>query len=275
MSSGSPFEANLDVIERAIARVCRDSRLSGADAEDFASSARLSLLAGDCAILRKFAGRASMATYVTVVVRRLLVDARRSEGRWYASAEAQRRGEAAVQLERLVHRDRRPLAEAVMVVRETHPELSEAALEEIAAALPERAPRPVLQTLDDGGEERFAAKTVASDRIDELDVAQRSKALSDVVRAAMAVMTPADRVILRLRFREGASIADIARALGTEQRPLYRRVETLLASLRRALQAAGLDAHAAADLIGAAGEHLDFGLDGNQSGTHPSMKVDR
>lgn len=110
MSSGSPFEANLDVIERAIARVCRDSRLSGADAEDFASSARLSLLADDCAILRKFAARASMVTYLTVVVRRLLVDARRSEGRWYASAEAQRRGEAAVQLERLVSRDRRPLA---------------------------------------------------------------------------------------------------------------------------------------------------------------------
>ena len=275
MSSGSRFEANLDVIERAIARVCRDSRLSGADAEDFASSARLSLLADDCAVLRKFEGRASMATYLTVVVRRLLVDAQRSAGRWYASAEAKRRGDAAVQLERLTHRDRRSLGEAIAIVRTEHPEMTVRALEEIAASLPERAPRPTLQSIDDGTEERIAGDAVSSDRVDELDVAQRSKQMSDVIRVAMAVLPPQDRVILRLRFREGASIADIARALGTEQRPLYRRVESLLASLRRALLAAGLDARAAADLIGAPGEQLDFGLEGNQSGAHPSMQVDR
>lgn len=62
-------------------------------------------------------------------------------------------------------------------------------MEEIAAALPERTPRPVLQTLDDGGEERFAGNSVASDRVDAMDVAQRSKALSDVVRKAIAGMS--------------------------------------------------------------------------------------
>jgi RNA polymerase sigma factor (sigma-70 family) len=275
MSSGNPFEANLDVIERAMARVCRDARLSGADAEDFASSARLSLLADDCAILRKFEGRSSMATYLTLVVKRLLVDAQRREGRWFASAEAQRRGDAAVQLERLTGRDRRSLGDAIAIVRAEHPEMTVRALEQIASALPERAPKPMLQSIDESTEERFAGNAVASDRVDALDVAQRSKQLSSVLSEAMAKLTAQDRVILRLRYREGASIADIARILGTEQRPLYRRVEALLASLRRTLEAAGLDARETADLIGTAGGHLDFGLDGNRSGAHPSMQVDR
>lgn len=271
----SLFEVHLDVIERAIARVCRDARLGEADAEDFASTARLALLADDCAILRKHQGRASMATYLTVVVRRLLVDAQRNDGRWYASAEAQRRGDAAVQLERLMHRDRRSLGEAIAIVHAAHPELTVRALEELAAALPERAPRPVLQPIEDGSEARLAGSAVASDRVDALDVAQRARQMSDIVRVAMAVMPVQDRVILRLRFREGASIADIARALGVEQRPLYRRVEALLAALRRALTAAGIDAGAAGELIGSAGEQLDFDLDGNRPGAHPSMKADR
>src|SRR5215212_8145573 len=85
------FEANLAVIERAIARVCLDAKLHGVEAEDFASSARLALLLDDCAILRKFEGRSSFATYITVVIRRLLTDQQRAGGRWFPSAEAQRR----------------------------------------------------------------------------------------------------------------------------------------------------------------------------------------
>jgi hypothetical protein len=50
------------------------------------------------------------------VVRRLYVDERRAAGRWYASAEAQRRGPAAVRLDHLVMRERRPFAEAVEIV---------------------------------------------------------------------------------------------------------------------------------------------------------------
>ena len=47
MSACALFDENLDAIERAIGRVCAEVRLSGADAEDFASSSRLALLA-DC-----------------------------------------------------------------------------------------------------------------------------------------------------------------------------------------------------------------------------------
>lgn len=271
MTPDNPFEANLEAIERAIARVCREARLAHADAEDFASSARIALLADDCSILRRFEGRSSLATYVTVVVRRLLVDARRAEGRWYASAEAQRRGDAAVLLERLTRRDGRSLGDAIAAVRAVHPEISARELEQIAAALPERAVRAVIVALAEGDEERFAGIGAANDRVDALDTARRSKQMSEAALAAMASMAPQDRAILRLRFRAGASIADIARALGLEQRPLYRRMEALLASLRRAFETAGFDAGSVADLIGAPEGLLDFDLDGKRSGAHPSL----
>lgn len=268
--SSALFEENLETIERAIARVCREARLDRSHEEDFASAARLALLDDDCAILRKWEGRSSLVTYLTIVVRRLLVDQKRAEGRWYASAEAQRRGPAAVQLERLTMRDRRSFGDAAEIVRREHAEITTRELEDIAASLPPRSPRPVLLQVADGDEERLASDRTAADLVDALDVARRSKQASDAVRRAMAAMTPQDRVILRLRFSGNASLASIARAFAIEQRPLYRRVEALLASLRRALEAAGVDAASAGDLIGAPEENLNFGLQGKNDEMHPS-----
>jgi DNA-directed RNA polymerase specialized sigma24 family protein len=46
-----------------------------------------------------------------------------------------------------------------------------------------------------------------------------------------------------MRYWEGTSVADIARALGLPQKPLYRRLERALAALRAALEAAGVSRH--------------------------------
>jgi RNA polymerase sigma factor (sigma-70 family) len=272
MSSRSLFEENLDAIERAAARVCREARLDRADAEDFASSAKLALLADDCAILRKFEGRSSLPAYLTVVLRRLFVDERRAAGRWYASAEAERRGPAAVQLEQLLLRDRRSFAEAVEIVTRERPELTVRELEEIAAALPERAPRAVAVPVMEGDDERFAGSSTASDLVEALDVARRSERANDAVRIAMTMMTAEDRTILRLRYCGNASVANIARALRLEQRPLYRRMEALLEKLRRALEEVGVDAASAGDLIGTADPRLDFGLERKNGSVHPSLR---
>lgn len=260
------FESQLDAIEHAIRRVCRDARLTGADAEDFASTARLALLADDGAILRKWEGRSSFAGYITVVIRRLLIDQKRAEGRWYPASEAKRRGDAALLLDRLLHRDHRTFGDAAAIVRAQHPAVTLEELREIAAALPERAARPRLVEIDDDAEERFASSASAEERVLERDFEQRTVSTSRVISEAMAAMTPQDRVVLRLRFGRGSSIADIARALGLEQRPLYRRVEALLAQLRAALQHAGLDAAAVTELIGGAGRPLDFGLHKSSGG---------
>ena len=264
------FEANLAAIDRAIARVCREARLEGANAEDFASSVRLALLADDCAILRKFEGRSSMPTYLTIVVRRLFYDERRAEGRWYGSAEAQRRGPAAVLFERLTMNERRSFRDAAELVQREHPEVSTGELEELAASLPQRTPRPLVVPVEDDDAERFVGSGSAEDLVDAIDVQRRSMQANDAVRVAMATMTAEDRVVLRLRFTANASIAQIARALKLEQRPLYRRIESLLARLRHALEAAGFDAASVDDLIGVPDETLDFGLERKNGDMYPS-----
>lgn len=258
MNDRDLFEEQLETIERAIRRVSFAARLTGADAEDFASTVKVALLEGQ--ILRKWEGRSSLLGYVTIVVRRMLVDQKRAEGRWIASVEAKRRGEPAVLLDRLLHHERRPFDEAAAIVVERHPGTTMAQLREIAAALPERAPRPRLVEIAEDAEERLAGGMSADERVMDRDRDARAVSTSRVVSDAMASMSAEDRVILRMRFAKNASIADIARALGIEQRPLYRRVETLLARLKRALESAGLDASSVVDLIGGTARPLEFGL---------------
>jgi RNA polymerase sigma factor (sigma-70 family) len=267
------IEEHLPVIDRAIAIVCAHASLRGADAEDFASLVKVALLDDDCALLRKWEGRSSLATYLTVVIRRLLVDQRRMEGRFYASAEAQRQGEPAVLLERLIAHEERGVEEAVRMVRTRHPELTAAQLEGRVRTLPRRSPRPRLVAIGETESEQFAAPEGADERLNDSDRGRRADEANRVMQAALRSLTSEDRLIFRLRFARGQTVADIARVLGTPQRPLYRRLQSLLATLRRALEEAGLDEAALADLIGTADERLNFQLR-KSSGSYPSVPVE-
>ena len=163
-------------------------------------------------------------------------------------------------LDRLLHYEGRSLAEALANTKAKHPDADTAQLEAIAAILPHRAPRPRLVPVIEGDEERFAGATRADERVVSADLEKRSGRTSRAVHEAMALMTAEDRVVLRLRFGKGMAISDIARVLGTAQRPLYRRIETLLAKLKSALEQAGIDGVDAAEMISSSGDRLDFGL---------------
>ena len=52
---------------------CRSIRLSPSDIEDLAAEAFLTMIADDFAVLRRFRGESSLATYLTVVTRRVVV----------------------------------------------------------------------------------------------------------------------------------------------------------------------------------------------------------
>jgi transposase-like protein len=64
-----------------------------------------------------------------------------------------------------------------------------------------------------------------------------------VVRTELTTATAEERCILRMRFSEGLSIADIARRLDIDQKTLYRTVPRILQRLRGALEHSGLGAH--------------------------------
>jgi RNA polymerase sigma factor for flagellar operon FliA len=57
-----------------------------------------------------------------------------------------------------------------------------------------------------------------------------------------------------MRFWDDLTVADIARALRIEQKPLYRKLEAIQKHLRAALTARGIDEERVADVL--AGESL-------------------
>jgi RNA polymerase sigma factor for flagellar operon FliA len=260
-------------VNRVIGVVCRRAQLFGPDAEDFASEVKVALIDDGYAILARYEGRSSLDTFLTVVIQRLLADRRtRLKGRWHASAEAERHGAAAVMLETLVRRDGRSLDEALVHLRAAHPGLTREEAARLLERLPERVARPRAVDL-----EAMTHAIAGGESADERALAGDRKRMSE--RAAIALrelieaMPPDDRLLLRLRFTSGMSIADIARAMVVPQRPLYRRLEALLARLRAELLAAGIDAATAGELIGSEEtREMDFGLgNGKSAAAGPSI----
>lgn len=241
----------LRVAERVVSFVCARQRLSTDEAKDFASHVTLTLLEDERAILRKFAGRSSIRTYLTVVVQRLLLDYRTAAwGKWRPSAEARRQGETAILIERLLIRDGHTLEEAYEVLTTNHRvEMGRADFERLIARLPIRARRQF------EGEDTLILVPDGSGSPEDALV-DRARAESGMRIAARLKETIAecpqqDQLILTLRYEDGRSVADIAGVVGEDQKKLYRRFEHLLRDLRQRLESRGISAGDVADLFDA------------------------
>lgn len=249
---------HLQEVERTIAFICRRHHLRDADAEDFASYTKLRLIENDYAILRKFEGRSELRTFLSVVIHRLLLDYRNHNlGKWRPSAEAKRLGASAIALETLLHRDRRPLEEAVQTMRAAGSESSDADLHDLASRLPRRAARPRDVAIDElltepAGEEDAESGAIAWDR------ERLAACVAKIVRDTIEQLPHEDRAILRMHFIGGMTVARIARALNIEQKPLYPRLLRHFATIKRALTSAGITERDIEDLIGRT--DIDFGL---------------
>ncbi len=261
MNSQELLRSNLALVERLVRFVCQRARVVGADVDDFASTVKLALIENDYSVLRAWEGRSSLATYLTVIIQRMLADERfRTLGRWRPSSEAKRMGEAGILLEMLIRRDERTLAEAVPMVRAVDDTLTAGGIEAMAARLPIRPSRMRLVEMDPVTVENVAGRDDADAAVAQGEVQQLSQRTSSVISEVIGSLPIRDRMLLRLRFVSMLSLADAARILHVPQRPLYRRLEQILAVLRRSLVDANVGAGSAEELIGSAFASLDFGL---------------
>jgi RNA polymerase sigma factor (sigma-70 family) len=243
MSREELFLSQLPVIERVIAWVCSRRGLRGADAEDFGSASKARLIENDYEILGRFEGRSSLATYLTAVVSRLYLDFQVQRfGKWRPSAEARRRGPVAVRLEQLLLRDGLSFDEACGVIQ-TNPRVLETrdALYEISMALPNRPRREAR-----GGDPEPATDSSPAERAERQALAERT---FSIISGSLAALPPRDRLFLRLHLESGFTVAEAARSLGLEQKPLYRRKEDVLKRLRADLESAGIGPDAAHELL--------------------------
>jgi RNA polymerase sigma factor (sigma-70 family) len=231
---------HLPTIDRIAEALCRRNGIRGADAEDFTSEVRLRLLQDDYAVLRKYRGASSITTFLTVVIANLFRDYRiRMWGKWRPSAEARRQGEVAVLLETAVYRDGRSFEEACTALEQSgRVKGNRTELRAILNRLPHRTPRRVAEDdaklADVPGPEAADGDLLERERRAELTTAEQA------LRRAVARLDPEDQLIIRLRFFEGMSVADLAEGLGLPQKPLYPRIQRLLTALSVSLSSEGI-----------------------------------
>jgi RNA polymerase sigma factor (sigma-70 family) len=247
---GSPddlFMAHLERIDRIVESICRRNGIGGDDADDLRSWLRMRLIENDYAVFRKFGGRSSIGTYLTVVLTNLFRDYRIQQwGKWRPSAHAKRIGAVAVQLERLLHRDGSSLQEAIRIIRSGGTQLpGDADLARIASRLPLRNTRgPEVNLRDD-----LQAADTADERVLEQHARNERAEIEGAIEIVFGEMDAEDVVILRLRFWEGLTVADIARTLRLDQKSLYPHMQRLLTTMRAKLERLGVESARVAELL--------------------------
>jgi RNA polymerase sigma factor (sigma-70 family) len=251
--------ANLDVLGELVRSQARRYGLSDEDRDELESYVRLRLLDNDYLILRRFEGRSSLRTYLTVVVQRLFVDfGNRTWGKWRPSAAARQMGPLAEALESLLYRRGLSFDEACQVLHgdPAWGKLSRRQLAELAQRLAPRTwGRPAAKGAPSGEQPDRAPDP-------EQKAVQRAMAASvgNALGVAFRRQKARDRLILRLRYVEGLSVAEIARTLSLPHKSLYKRIDVLLDHLRRDLRAAGVDAGDVVTLLSSSPE-LDLPSD--------------
>ena len=241
------FLQHLPFIDRAAAGAAQVVGLRGDDVEEFVSWAREQLWEDGYALVRKWRGQSKITTYLATVIMNLGREYRvKLWGRWRPSAAAVRLGSLAVRLETLIYRDGWQIGEAAEMLRsrgETMLSVREVA--DLVAKIPPRVRRPRTQPVD-----QPVARNDADVRVDESEDDAERKAVHLALTSALSELEPAAQVILRMHFLEGRSLADIARALCIQQKPLYRVKDAALRSLRDRLATAGITWDSLSNLIG-------------------------
>jgi RNA polymerase sigma factor (sigma-70 family) len=226
---------NLSVIKEIISHCAR--RFSPQDAEDFSGTVMCRLIEDDYKVIREFRWRSSLRTYLTVAIKRMLLDYQNHIwGKWHYSAEAKRLGPTAMRLEALLYRDRYSFDEACRVLQEKDPKLSRQELEELQAKLPPRTYRIFV------GEDQLETEADRQPRPDEQAQAKElrieSRRVYGIVRERIKARSPEDQVLIRMRLE--LSVAEIARLRRVEQKPLYRRLDKIYKELRKDLARHGI-----------------------------------
>jgi RNA polymerase sigma factor (sigma-70 family) len=236
---GQQYLESLPFIQAAVRQLARQYRLSPDEAEECVAEARLRLLEADYEVLRKFEGRSSLRTYLTTVVTRLFLDRRvKAWGKWRPSVEARRLGPTAIALERLTTRDQMSLDQAIDTLLARGETMTDAALRSMAERLPHRIVRRVE---DMRALEKVPAFGPSSDHlVADADAAALTRQAQIALTGALRNLSARERLMLRLRFEQGSTVAHISRVLHEPQKALYRQFERLLGVLRDDLVAQGI-----------------------------------
>jgi RNA polymerase sigma factor for flagellar operon FliA len=258
MSPRELLLANLGLVRELVRYLARRHHLTAEQTDELESFVRLRLVEDDYGILRQFRQRSTLRTYLGVVVQRLFLDhCNQRWGKWRTSAAALRLGSVATALEELLYRQGLTFEEACAVLARRKPPIDREQLAAIHYSLPPRPQRLRQEVVE---LDELAAPTQVAPN-PEMAALQRDaeEAVARVVGGSLRRLRAQDRLLLRLRFVEGLTVAQAARVLRAPQKALYKRLGGILRSMRRDLREAGVEAHDVAAVL-QQGINLDFGL---------------
>ena len=241
------FLQELELVRRVVAWVSSRHGLRVEDARDFESTVHTRLIENDYAVLARFEGKSTLKTYLTAVIHRIYLDFQVQRfGKWRPSAQARRLGPLALRLERLLYRDGLTFDEACGVLQSgPAPTESRDTLYALSLELPLRTQRQYASS--DGHEPIDPAS--ASSPGEQAERQALARRICVVLRRVIAALPARDRILMRLHFERGLSIADVARSLAEEQKALYRRRDGLLKQMRAELEAEGVRQEDVAELL--------------------------
>lgn len=249
------LDEHLDLIRSKLRVISRHSGLPALEAEEFPSWAFVKLMADDCRILGKWEGRSSFPAFLSIVLRNLMRDYRiHLWGRWRPHVASSQRGQEFVLLERLLMRDGLLLEEALERIRTEHGvSIPKEDAAQLAASFRRRLDRRtvsdlvLLETPVDGQVES---------RVEEEERARIEKRLGDLLIPLLQSLPAEERLILKLHFFDGLSMAKIAPILGRSQRELFARQDRCFKKLRRSLHESGVGLKQAREIF----SHFSFDL---------------
>lgn len=243
------LEEHVVLVRKRLDQISRSSGLPHQETEEFRSWALFKLVENDYRILASWEGRSSFSTYLNVALINLLRDYRiHVWGKWRPTAAARREGDAAILLEQLWHRNRLPLDEAIdRMLSEHKVALSRAEIERLAARLPQKTERRWV-----GEEElqKIAVDGRVEERVEDGERARLAARLREELVPRLRALPPEERLLLKLCFRDGFTIAAIAPILGRPQKELYSARDRCIKKLRQALEPLGLSPEQVLGLIG-------------------------
>lgn len=246
------FVEHLGWIDKVASVLCQKHGMWGTEAEDFAAWVKIELIRDDYATFRNYRGEAGLKTYLaTVITRRFYEYVRERRGRWRASMAAERMGGVAKELEALVYRDGFTLAQAGEKLRTAgRTTATDTELARVLDALPQRGPMRPVEVPAEPVLGAAAGHQRADQAMDAEEADEQRRIVMDALGRALGRLEPEDRMIMRMHFGDGRKLADVARALRMDQKPLYRRVDRLRARLREQLEAEGVRGSDVREMLG-------------------------
>jgi RNA polymerase sigma factor (sigma-70 family) len=270
------LEDSHDLVVEAVRYVAARQRLSRDVTDELRGRVMLHLASHDYLALRRWRRESSLQTYLVTVITNVFFDYRNHEwGKAKPPAIARRRGAEALLLWRLTHRKRLSFDEAVSLMQtEYETTATRDELWTIYCQFPRARGRYFVDVNELADREQPGAE--ADGLVVQRDLDSRAARVERALAAVLRGLEAEDRLILKLFFNDGMTRAAIARLLRLDQQRLYPRFLLLLERLRVALEAEGIDAAEARDLVGGASAvAADTLRDASKSdGPGPSLPTD-